>query len=122
MVAEAYVAVDVEAAVRTWVRSRGFTAFFGVNNHGAFPQVVLWKVRGTSDGSLIQFDVWGGTKADAAQAAGALASALSGMSTYDTNGVRLHGADVVNDGQWLPDPATDKPRYVVEATVTATAI
>lgn len=122
MVAEQYVAVDVEAAVRTWSRAQGFTTFFGVNNHGTFPQVVLFKVRGDVAGSLIQFDVWGDTKVAARTAAGTLATALSGLSTYDTDGVRLHGADVLNDGQWLPDPATDRPRYIVEATVTATSI
>jgi hypothetical protein len=121
MVAEAYVAVDVEKAVRTWLRSHGFTAFFGTNNNGSFPQVVLWKIRGNSDGSFLQFDVWGGTKEQAAQTANNLALTLSGMSTVVVDGIRLHGAVVTNDGQWLPDPQTDRPRYVVEATVVATA-
>lgn len=121
MVAEAYVAVDVEKAIRAWVRAQGFTAFFGVNNNGTFPQVVLWKIRGDSDSALLQFDVWGGTKEQAAQTAAALSTALSGLTTTVVEGIRLHGANVVNDGQWLPDPQSDRPRYVVEATVAATA-
>lgn len=121
MVAEPYVAVDVEKAVRAWARGAGFTAFFGVNNNGAFPQIVIQRIAGPDDDCLIQFDVWGGTKAEAAQAAADLATALNGLSTFDHDGIRLHDA-AWERTRWLPDPQSDTPRYIAEATFTATAL
>jgi hypothetical protein len=120
MVAEAYVAVDVEKAVRAWARSLGFTAFFGTNNSGSFPQVVIQRVAGPDEDCLMQFDVWGGTKAEAATVAADLRSALSGLSSYDFDGIRLHAASDAS-ARWLPDPESDRPRYIVEATVTASS-
>lgn len=118
---EARTAVDVEDAVRQWARSLGYTAFFGVNNNATFPQVVILRVAGTDDDCLIQFDVWGGTKAEAADVAASLASDLTALAGYTDGGVRLHDA-AWSGTRWLPDPTTDRPRYIVEATVTATAI
>lgn len=121
MVAEAYIAVDVEKAVRAWARAQGFVAFFGVNNNGTFPQVVIQRVAGPDEDCLIQLDVWGGTKAEAAAADAALRTALTALSSYDHDGIRLHGATDPSS-RWLPDPNTDRPRYIVETSVTATAI
>lgn len=120
MVAEPYTAVDVESAVRQWTRDQGFVAFFGVNNNGTFPQITLQRIAGPDDDCLIQWDVWGGTKAEAATTEASLRTALTGMSVYVHDGVRLHGASDPTS-RWLPDPDSDRPRYIVEASITATA-
>lgn len=121
MVAEVYVAVDVEKAVRAWARAQGFTAFFGVNNNGTFPQLVIQRVAGPDSDVLVQFDVWGGTKAEAAATAASLRTALTGLSSYDFDGIRLHGASDPS-ARWLPDPDSDRPRYIVEASFYSTAL
>jgi hypothetical protein len=121
---EARPAVDVESAVRQWCRDRGFTTFFGTNNNGAFPQVIVRRISGPDDDCLIQFDVWadqGGGKKQAADEAARLATELSGLSSYDHDGVRLYDADWLST-RWLPDPTSDRPRYIVEATLFATAV
>jgi hypothetical protein len=121
MVAEAYVAVDVEKACRQWARDGGFVTFFGVNNNGTFPQVVVQRVGGPDDEARIQWDVWGGTKQQAAATAADLATGLSALARYAFDGIRLHGAQV--DGvRWVPDPDSDRARYIVDTVVTATAI
>lgn len=121
MVAEAYVAVDVEKAVVAWARAQGFVAFFGVNNGGSFPQAIIQRVAGPDSDVLIQFDVWGGTKAEAAATAANLRTALTGLSSYDHDGIRLHGVSDPS-ARWLPDPDSDRPRYIVEASFHATAL
>lgn len=121
MVAEAYVAVDVEKAVRAWCRDAGFTAFFGVNNGGSFPQVVIMRVAGSDEECLIQFDVWADTKQAASDTAALLRTKLSELSNFDIAGIRLHGSSE-STARWLPDDLSDKPRYIVEATVSATSI
>lgn len=121
MVAEPYTAVDVESAVRQWTRDEGFTAFFGANNNGSFPQIVIHRVAGPDDDCLIEWTVWGGTKQEAADTEAALRTSLSGLSNYVHDGIRLHGASDPTS-RWLPDPDSDRPRYIVEASVTATAV
>lgn len=125
MVAEAVVHVDVEGAVRTWLRSAlpDVRVMFGVNNAASFPQITFFRVAGTDEDALFQFDVWGGKgagKASVADVAADLATALDGLSGYVAAGVRLHGADKPRVS-WLPEPVTDRPRYVVEASIFATA-
>ena len=116
---ESRTAVDVEKAVRAWARAQGFTAFFGAT--GNLPEVVIQRVGGTDDEALVQFDCWATYKADAATLAADLATALTGLSSYDHDGIRLHDA-VWLSSRWLPDPESDTPRYVVEATVYATSL
>ena len=118
--AEKYDAVDVDLAVRDWLRDvLTIPAFFGVNNGGTFPQIVVMRLGGIDAAARYQFDVWGGTKDAAAAAAAALATELNGCR-HDTADVRLHGADWTTT-RWFPDPETDRPRYIIEAVVTATA-
>jgi hypothetical protein len=121
---EARTAVDVESAVRQWARDAGFTAFFGTNNNGTFPQVIVQRIAGPDDNVLIQFDVWGGAgagKKQAADEAARLASALTGLASFDHDGVRLHDATWTST-RWLPDPVSDRPRYIVEAVFFATSL
>lgn len=127
MVAEPRIAVDVDGAVRQWCRDQGFVTFFGTNNSGTFPQVVIETRIGPDDECLIQFDVWsaerskGGSRKEAQDESARLATALDALTTYIWENVRLLGA-VVSNRQWLPDPVSDTPRYIVEATVTATSL
>lgn len=119
MVAETSTAVDVEKAVRQWTRDAGFAAWFGATSR--LPEVVLQRVGGTDEEALIQFDCWADTKAAAATLSADLATALTGLASYDHVGIRLHAA-VWLGTRWLPDSVSDTPRYIVEATFTATAL
>lgn len=141
MVAEARTWVDVEAAVRAWLREylpevegRVFFAFDGRLPAGK-SQVVVQRIWGPDDRCLIQFDVWGRTKAVASQIASVLATEADALGRYtfepeelavdgDEESPRvpvlLHGA-LVESVRWQPDEESGKPRYVVEAMFTATA-
>lgn len=124
MVAEARTWVDVESAVRQWARenvtSVGSRVFFGANNKAAMPQIVLFRIGGPDDQCLIQFDVWAGNKADAAEAAAELCTAADELSRYVAGNVLLKGA-VVDGSRWQPDEESDIPRYIVEITFSAWA-
>lgn len=126
MVAEARTWVDVEGAVRQWARqalpSLSGRVFFGFNGAATptFPQLVLFRVGGPDDRCLIQFDVWGSSKAEAASTAAALATAADALSRYTHGGALLHGA-LVEGVRWQPDEESDQPRYVVDVMFTATA-
>ena len=121
MFAEPYEAVDVERAVRAWARQvLSVPVFFGVNQSSPFPQVVLFRFGGTDESALFQFDVWGGTKQQAADIAADFATALVGLNRFVHDGVLLHGASWTST-RWMPDQEDDTPRYVVEASITATA-
>jgi hypothetical protein len=121
---EARTAVNVTLAVREWCRSRGFVAFTGVNNNGSFPQVIVQRIAGPDDDVLFQFDVWaadGGGARQAEDEAARLASELTGLTTYIYDGCRLLDARW-SGTRWLPDPVSDRPRFVVEAVFFATAL
>lgn len=133
MVAEPRIYVDVEAAVRAWAREAVASipnvyqqgrVFFGANpalaNQGA-TQIVLERISGPDDECLIQFDVWSGKskRASAATTAAALATAADALGRYVHGSTLLLGARVENPGRWLPDEASDMPRYVVEVTFVA---
>lgn len=124
MVAEPRTWVDVEAAVRTWARANvplaGTRVFFGFSNDAPLPQIALFRVGGTDDNCLIQFDVWAATKAQAAQAAAQLCTAADNLSHYVSGGVLLHGA-LVESARWQPDEESNAPRYIVDVTFFATA-
>lgn len=128
MIAEARPWVDVEAAAREWTRdfmpSVNRRVFFGPSNEAALPQIVLFRIAGTDDECLIQFEVWDNFKRPAIAVAMDLATQIDLLSRYvyrPTNGpaVLLHGARVL-DMRWLPDTEGATPRYVVEAVITAT--
>jgi hypothetical protein len=122
VVAEPSVWVDVEKTVRTWARTvmpaLAGRVFFGVNNKTDPRQTVLRRVAGTDEECLVQFDVWAETKETAAQDTATLCSAVDGLASFTSGGVRLHGGRVDNI-VWLPDDVSDRPRYVVDVTFTA---
>jgi len=126
-IAEPRVWVDVESAVREWIRdsvsSVDRRAFFGTNDKAGKPQIVLFRVAGPDDVCLIQCDVWGTSKAEAAATAAELATAADALARYAHEGVLLHGA-IVDSIRWLPDedqPVGEGARYVVELTFMASA-
>lgn len=124
MVAEPRTWVDVESALRAWVRqalpSLDGRAFFGFSNDATLPQVVLTRISGPDDRCLVQFDCWADTKAESAQLAADLATAIDALARYVDGETVLHGARI--DGiRWQPDQESDTPRYVVEATFTASS-
>ena len=127
MVAEATVYVDVEGAVREWARDTlsGLSrrVFFGPSEDASLPYVSLYRIGGPDEACLVQFDVWGAHKAQAQSAAAALCTAISGLGRYEypEANVLLHGASQP-DSRWQPDEESGQPRYVVEATFTATAL
>lgn len=124
MFAEPRTWVDIEPALRAWARqavpSVSGRIFLGVSNRAAFPQVVLFRIAGADDQCLIQWDVWGGDLAEVAAVATELATALDAMSRFTHSGVLLHGARV-DTVRRQPDEESDRARYIVESTVTATA-
>src|ERR1051326_9081882 len=124
MVAEPRTWVDVEGAVREWARDNvdevSRRVFFGYNEAAALPQIVLFRIGGPDDRCLIQFDVWGKPKAQAASVAAKLATAADELSRYVTEGVILHGS-VVESVRWQPDEERDTRRYVGDVMSTATA-
>jgi len=119
--------VDVEGAIRSWIReaipSVNSRVFFGTNDtvfKNKQSQIVLFRVAGPDDDCLIQCDVWAATKAEAAALAAELATAADALARYSWEGVLLLSA-TVDSVRWLPDEAADTPRYIVEMTIFAIA-
>ena len=126
MVAEARTFVDVEGPLREYVRdevaSVNRRVFFEVNPKvpATLAQVIIQRIAGRDESCLVQFDVWAASKAAASALASELATALEALAHFIEGGVLLHGA-TVESIRWQPDPESNAPRYIVEATVTATA-
>lgn len=128
---------DVEEGMRAYLRANagiqavvGGRVFFGVpKSSPTFPLITLSRVGGGDDASeapidqaVVMFNCWGGSKIEALRAANAIRRALRLIrgKTQVATGVFAHGAQV--DGVvFSPDPADDRPRYVVTSRVTATA-
>jgi hypothetical protein len=120
MVAEARTAVDVDAAVRDWLRTVvDVPVFYGVNNDAPFPQIAIMRMGGVDEAARYQIDVWGGTRNEAAQTASDVGTALSDCR-HDFDNVRLHAA-TWQLTRWFPDQESDTPRFIVEAVFTAYA-
>jgi hypothetical protein len=129
---------DVEGRVRAWARANAFVVaevgtrtFFGFPDGADLPLLTLRRVGGgTDDGEApidsarISFECWGRTKQEAAAAAAAVKSAAESLPAGTPMGADAicYGASVELD-LWLPEPKTDRPRYVVDVvfTVRATA-
>jgi hypothetical protein len=125
---------DAEGATRTWLRAdAGVVAqmstrvFFGVPKPTAtYPLATVQRIGGGPgagdapvDEALLQIDVWGdkhangnGNKAGCWTATAAVLAALEVVNdTLIATGVRA--AINVESVNWLPDPADDRPRYVI---------
>jgi hypothetical protein len=123
--------VDVEGPIRAWTRGLnldgvGSRVFLGLPERCTFPAIDLFLVDGGVGNSdtpmpspLIQFNVWGGTRAGAAAIAWALTEQLDGMlggTTLDASLVGM-GAVVTTGPIFRPDP-DGKPRYILDAALT----
>lgn len=129
---------DVEAGVRQYLRTDvdvqaqvSQRVFFGVPRESpTFPLITVLRAGGGDDPSeapidnaVLTINCWGSTsKAQAWAVAMSVRRALRKIraKTLLTSGVYAHGA-VVDGVIWAPDPADDRPRYIVTALVTATA-
>lgn len=129
---------DVEGGVRDYLRADsavsalvGTRVFFGVPKQAKFPLITVRRIGGPQDPSeapldlpLVQIDVWGegNNKAQAHAVCAAVRDALDAIrsATSLNAGVVAYGANVENV-TWFPDPADDRPRYVLTAQVTARA-
>jgi hypothetical protein len=124
VVAEARIWVDVESALREWARdnvpSVDRRVFFGATDKAGLPQIAVFRIFGTDDNALIQFDAWGKDKRQAAAVAAEIATAADELSRYVYDDVLLHGARVETI-RWQPDEVSDRARYVMDVTVTATS-
>lgn len=134
---------DVEGAVRALLRADtgvaalvGQRVFFGVPKNAKaddFPLVTVARVGGSQepgptpvDNALVQVECWGtftaggnGDKAAATALLNAVRSALDvTQPVTPTTGQTILGADS-GTVVWLPDPDTDRPRYVLTAEVSA---
>ena len=135
---------DVEGALVTFLKANaGVSAivaarvFFGLPKgatEATYPLIVVMRVGGGDDASevpidnaLVQIDVWGaistkgyGLKAGCTTLANAVRSACRSVvgSTTIAPGVDAAGIQV-QSAIWMPDPANDRPRYVLTAEVSA---
>jgi hypothetical protein len=130
---------DVEGGLRAYLRADANVAalvhgrvFFGIPAEPRFPLLTVTRVGGGEDISpdapvdvaLMEVQVWGEgrNKAEATALLNAVRSALFAIRsrTNLTTGVDAFGATVAGV-TYLPDPADDRPRYIVTAQVTAIA-
>lgn len=125
----------VERALRDWVRARPtITPLVAPNfvalgaTRGTSTSIGIRRVAGAegasdvpTDDALFQFDCWAETESDAADVRDAVIGVFAGLTTTPfTASVLCTGALVVGQ-QWLPDPDTDTPRYVVTVRVLLVA-
>lgn len=70
------------------------------------------------DAALIQFDVWGGTKAQARTIAATIAAVVDGLAGYTAADGHIAGTSP-GPIRYVPDETfvPQRPRYVVEATI-----
>lgn len=135
---------DIEGALRTWMRTLpsviaivGQRVFFGVPKNAVdatFPLVTVSRVGGGDaegeapvDQALVQVECWGsidgsgnGRKAQATALVNAVRSefrAVNGSTVL--SGTTIAFGINVESVVWLPDPDSDRPRYVVTAEVIA---
>lgn len=138
-----YAYADVDLLVREWLTATPAVASLvpttsgGVAIYQAPPStppaklIVAKRIGGSpvvrstvpSDRARIQFDCWATKRPDAAQISVAITEAVENLGPrggfLNPTG-RLTTGEVVS-WLWLPDPVSDKPRYVVDALLIALA-
>lgn len=123
---------DTESACRTFLRNNNVAnqrVFFGVpKENPIYPLVTVRRAGGGDDSSdapleiaVIQFSCWGRTKDEASQTVGQVRTALSSIRGEVTVGSTIIYGATVDIITWAPDPADDRPRYIVTTSVTARA-
>lgn len=129
--------LDVEGAMRTWLRNHPVVGplvkqhvFFAIpKGDPPFPLIVVMDVGGGPEdgeapleGARISLACWADTKHGASKVARSVVAALQNMSNESLDdSVFGYGASGINKF-WFPDPTDDySARYMVDATVTARA-
>lgn len=135
--------VDIEGAYRDWLRARpelqtlvGRRVFLGLperatTSESNFPAINVFRISSIPlpgqvliDAARLQFDVWGPLKTKSSTSATMLTlkNLLESVNrgTLLRSGIRAAECYQITD-LWLPDPITDRPRYVVQAVCCATA-
>jgi hypothetical protein len=130
---------DVENVVKSWLSTTdvaamvtrpggGLSIFLAMPSSAPMPCLVLRRVGGgpvprsdlPTDRARMSFSCWGDTRVSAGSLARAVVAecdSLGRMSPWVSGPTTLYGADVLSV-LWLPDPDSDKPRYIVDALVT----
>lgn len=132
---------DVETAVKAWLSATpsvatlltrpdtGKSIYLAMPSAAPNPAAIITRVGGApratelpTDVARISIDCFGRTRAEAHALAAAIAAAYDDLSYSGpyvaADGTRLMNAEVVGL-LWLPDPATDTARYVIDALVYA---
>jgi hypothetical protein len=122
---------DVEGPIRAWVRSLSLTdvdsrVFLGLPERCTFPAVEMTLIDGGFQTGLapladvvVSFNVWGGTRQQAASITWALGSAIESLAsgtTFDSTLAGM-GGSVVTGPLFRPDP-DNRPRYLLDAAIT----
>lgn len=138
-----YEYADVDLLVREWLTAMPSVANLvpvtggGVAIYQAPPRTLPAKlivakrvggspIRGSTvptDRARVQFDCWAANRPDAAAIAKAITEAVENLAPtggFLNSTGRLASGEVAS-WLWLPDPTSDKPRYVVDASLIALA-
>jgi len=133
---------DVEKLVQQWLAQSalaatsltrtdgGVNVFRAMPNKAPLPSIVLSRVGGApparvtlpQDNARISFACWAASRDEAAGLAAQLVDELGALGETGGWGPTVTGhlsAAEVLSLVWVPDPASDTPRYVVDAIVTA---
>lgn len=131
---------DVESAAKAWLATTdvaplvtrtagGLSVFLAMPASAPTPCVIVRRVGGgpavrkdlPEDHSRLSFDCWADTRSQAILIARTLIAECDSLGRnggYIAGSVYLCVADVLSL-LWLPDPDSDKPRYIVDALVTS---
>lgn len=132
---------DVEGVVKSWLattpvaslvaRGSSYNIYLAMPKGTPLPAVVLHRVGGApsrtvmpTDEAVIRFHCWAEHRPTASAIAVALVGAIEGLSVsggYAVSNCRLKTAQTLT-WHFLPDPTSDTPRYLVEASFTAVSI
>lgn len=126
-----YTVAPVTKPLRDWLRGQiaavGQRVYAGgLEKDATLPAIALERVGGFTteplDRPLIQFDVWASKGDTAETVAMALVSLLlsTAPGTQVAAGLAFMGA-TVESAVWLPDPASQTPRFVITVEVTTRA-
>ena len=130
---------DVEGAMRTWLRAQPAIAahvasrvFLGVPDTTTYPLITITRIGGVEDRSdapidqaALRFTVWGQLRdrkgcTDCYRALRGVLHSMAGPTPLDAN-TRGFGA-TIDSVLYLPDPADNRPRYVIHSRITAISI
>lgn len=124
---------DVEAAVGTWFIANDLRSYSSIPKSPTFPLLVVSRLGGTPavrqalDAPRIQVDVWGETTTKKAEVFDYARTAARWLAELEDQSIEIAGGEIVQVTavrpelglQWLPDPATGRPRYIFASRVYA---